>query len=281
VGVVVAIRAERWSPATLVAWGAAFALGLAALLGHALADRPARGPAPEDAMTFRVRAYSWRFELEHENGLTAGELVVPAGRPVRLLVTAEGDPPVVHGLSIPALRVQADAVPGRTTEVWFRATRPGRYPIYCDAFCGVGHSRMRSTVTVMDAEEYDGMSFLTCEGLGRPPELEDDAAWGEALFASNGCVACHDVEPGATGGVGPSVYGVAGAERPLEGGGTALADDAYLERAIVEPGAEVTEGYASVAMPAFHLPRPQLEALLAYLRSLRPAGGAPGPSAAE
>jgi len=66
-------------------------------------------------------------------------------------------------------------------------------------------------------------------------------ARGEALFASDGCAGCHSLAGAA--GAGPSLQGAAGRTVELADGRHAVADDAYLVRAIVDPDADVVAGY--------------------------------------
>ncbi len=55
---------------------------------------------------------------------------------------------VIHSFFVPVFRLKQDAVPGRTIEVWFQATKPGVYEIPCAELCGFGHSGMLGHVTV-------------------------------------------------------------------------------------------------------------------------------------
>ena len=83
-----------------------------------------------------------------------------------------------------------------------------------------------------------------------------DPAAGKALFASNGCAGCHTFEAaGSTGAVGPNL------DESLEG-----KDAAYVQQSIVEPNAEVAEGYNPGVMPSFQqLSEDQLNDLVAFL----------------
>jgi cytochrome c oxidase subunit 2 len=63
---------------------------------------------------------------------------------------------VIHSFFVPQLRVKQDAVPGQTIKVWFNATQTGAYEIACAELCGLGHYRMRATVTVEALEAFDG-----------------------------------------------------------------------------------------------------------------------------
>src|SRR5262245_19578883 len=92
-----------------------------------------------------AKQWMWRFSYERGNqSLT--RLVVPTGRPVRLVMTSRD---VIHSFFVPEFRVKQDVLPGRFTTVWFEVTRPGTYSILCAEFCGAGHSTMRGEVVAM------------------------------------------------------------------------------------------------------------------------------------
>lgn len=98
---------------------------------------------------------------------------------------------------------------------------------------------------------------------------EASVSEGREIFARTGCVACHSVDGSMDGKLGPSMLGLFGAERPLADGRTVVADEAYLRRAIEEPGAEVVAGFQE-GMPAYVgvLTDSQIESLVMYIRSL-------------
>lgn len=73
-------------------------------------------------------------------------------------------------------------------------------------------------------------------------------ARGKSLFNTDSCAGCHSLS-GATG-VGPSLKGVAGSKVTLTSGQTITAGDAYLERSIATPDAQVVKGYSAGAMSA-------------------------------
>lgn len=82
-------------------------------------------------------------------------LVLPAGRTVDLRLRALD---VIHGFSIPALRVKQNALPGQVFHIHFTPTEPGEYPILCTQVCGLGHYRMQAVVRVLPAAEFDAWS---------------------------------------------------------------------------------------------------------------------------
>jgi cytochrome c oxidase subunit 2 len=78
-------------------------------------------------------------------------LVVPAGKVVKLLVTADD---VIHSWAMPSFWVKMDAVPGRINETWFKVDRPGVYYGQCSELCGTKHGFMPITVEVLPEAEY-------------------------------------------------------------------------------------------------------------------------------
>jgi cytochrome c oxidase subunit II len=84
--------------------------------------------------------------------ITSATLRVPAGREVKLVFTARD---VIHSFFVRELRVKQDLVPGMTILLHFVAETPGTYEVPCSELCGLGHSRMRTTMIVMPAAEYE------------------------------------------------------------------------------------------------------------------------------
>jgi cytochrome c oxidase subunit 2 len=74
------------------------------------------------------------------------------------------------------------------------------------------------------------------------------SASGEELYRQYACAGCHSLD--GEDGTGPSFKGLAGSTVTLEGGEEVTADDAYLERAITDPDADVREGYNAGLMKA-------------------------------
>ena len=71
---------------------------------------------------------------------------------------------------------------------------------------------------------------------------------GEDLYREYACASCHSLD--GSDGTGPTFKGLADSKVKLEGGKTATADAAYLERAITDPDADVAEGYNAGLMKA-------------------------------
>ena len=80
------------------------------------------------------------------------ELHVPVNRVVQVFLASKD---VIHSFFLPNLRLKQDALPGRTIQAWFEATKPGVYEIPCAELCGFGHSGMLGHLTVHSAEDYE------------------------------------------------------------------------------------------------------------------------------
>ena len=81
-------------------------------------------------------------------------LVVPAGRKVRALITAND---VIHAWWIPAFGTKKDAIPGYINELWFNVDedKTGIYRGQCAELCGKDHAFMPIVVQVVSGEEFD------------------------------------------------------------------------------------------------------------------------------
>lgn len=201
----------------------------------------------------------WMWKVQHPQGpMEIGALHAPMGIPIRLVMTSQD---VIHDFSIPALRIKRDVVPGRYTSLWFQATRTGEFPIYCSEYCGTLHSQMLGKLVIQSPAAY---AAWLAQGAAAGTAVQA----GERLFTSLGCGGCHGAEGGAIRA--PQLAGVFGRPVPLQSGGFATADEAYLRESILFPGRKVVAGYAPV-MPTFagQINEEQMVELIAYLRSLR------------
>ena len=227
---------------------------------------------PDDTMDILVVGKRWMWKLQHLNGRREiNELHVPIGRSVRLTMTSED---VIHSFFVPAFRVKSDVLPGRYTTVWFNATRPGRYHLFCAEYCGTKHSHMIGSVVVMEPDAFQAW-------LGGAAGEASPAAAGERLFTNLGCVTCHNPD---SKGRGPSLKGLYGTTVALSGGANVVADETYLRESIVNPAAKLVTGYQPL-MPTFQglVGEEGLLHLIEYIKSIgpRPEGGAEAPAGGE
>ncbi|MCL4768483.1 MAG: cytochrome c oxidase subunit II [Hyphomicrobiaceae bacterium] len=80
------------------------------------------------------------------------EIAVPVNKVVHVLVTAND---VIHNWTIPSFGSKVDAVPGRVTATWFKATQPGLYYGQCSELCGKDHAFMPIAVRVVSEQAFD------------------------------------------------------------------------------------------------------------------------------
>lgn len=109
-------------------------------------------PPGQDNIEVKVEGFQFGWQYTYPNGHTSTKLRVPEGRVVELTVTSQD---VIHNFGIPALDFKTDAIPGQTTDTWFKPTKTGTYDIQCFELCGAGHSQMESQLIVMDEEKFD------------------------------------------------------------------------------------------------------------------------------
>lgn len=86
-----------------------------------------------------------------KDDFVSSQLVLPAGRQVDLRLRSLD---VIHGFSVPELRLKQNAVPGQSVHIHFTPSTPGEYAILCTQVCGLGHFRMASTVRVVSTDEF-------------------------------------------------------------------------------------------------------------------------------
>ena len=215
---------------------------------------------PANAMELFVVGKQWMWKVQHPEGVREiNEMHVPIGRPVRITLGSED---VLHDYSIPAFRVKMDAVPGKLTTLWFEATVPGRYHIFCAEYCGTKHSGMIGEVIAMQPQDYEVW-------LAGGRSTGTAAQNGERLFSDLACVTCHKTD---TTGRGPSLLGVFGSQVELVDGRKVTADENYLRESIMNSQAKIVQGYQGI-MPAFQgmVTEENLLQLIAYIKTLKPA----------
>ena len=219
---------------------------------------------PANAYTINVTAQKWAWNFDYPNGKSsAGDLVVPAGVPVKLVMSSKD---VLHSLYIPLYRVKNDVIPGSYTSVWFEANEPGETTLECTEYCGgaakAGHSDMYARVIVKSQADFD--AWLNADEFkGMPP-----AEVGQKLFSKYTCNTCHSVDGSPM--VGPSFKNIWGRSEKLTDGASVTVDENYVRESILNPTAKVVAGYAPV-MPSFkgQLKDDQITAIIEYMKTLK------------
>ncbi|HVU36326.1 MAG TPA: cytochrome c oxidase subunit II [Opitutaceae bacterium] len=116
-----------------------------------------------EALEVNATGYQWwwRFEYPTEEAtvsgtvkmplVTANELVIPAGRPIRINLRTND---VIHSFWVPKLAGKVDMIPNRANFLWLEASQPGYFWGQCAEFCGDSHAVMRFRVIALPAKEF-------------------------------------------------------------------------------------------------------------------------------
>ncbi len=216
-----------------------------------------------DAMVVKVTAIQWSWKFEYPDyGVVTNELHVPEGKQVHLEMTSND---VIHSFWVPEFRLKQDLVPGRITELRVTPTLVGNYKVRCAEICGTSHAYMEAPVVVSTQADFDSWmaeQVKLAEAAAATPEGR-----GQALVSANGCAACHSINGAA--GIGPTWFGLFGHEVELSGGGTVIADEAYLHESIKAPQAKIVAGFENQLMPTYGFADDQINDIVAYIKTLK------------
>jgi cytochrome c oxidase subunit 2 len=216
---------------------------------------------PGDALTVEMIGRQWWWEVRYPDAqvTTANEIHIPAGRPVRLLLTSAD---VIHSFWAPELHGKLDLVPGRTNTFWIEARRPGIYRGFCAEYCGHQHANMAFLVIAEPPDQF--ATWLDGQRRPAPPPADPLAQQGQQVFLRSACAFCHTIrDTSAARDSGPDLTHLADrrtiAAGTLENTRDNLADWIRNPQAI-KPGNR---------MPPPDLTADELQALVAYLQSLK------------
>jgi len=190
---------------------------------------------PDGAMLVQVEGRMWSWKFTYENGKTSSELFAPVDTPIKLALSSRD---VIHSFYIPAMRVKWDLVPGMDTDAWIQSDTVGEFDIFCAEYCGLKHADMITKLKVMTNDDFQ-------QWLEGTPEEEGGESRGLALMEEFGCFDCHTMD--GTDDIAPPLNGIAGKERliilPDGTKRTIKADANYLKTSIMDPGAELVDGF--------------------------------------
>jgi cytochrome c oxidase subunit II len=259
-----------------ITWTIVPAIILVVILFFTFRTQAVLATPPEDpnAVNVRVIGHQWWWEYEYPDlGVTtANELHIPVGRTI--IVTLESAD-VIHSFWVPLLAGKQDAIPGRINRLWMKADESGIYQVQCAEFCGTQHALMRGLVVAQSQGEFDAWvrSQRAIPGFAATPTPSGAAAaqqslvsQGAQLFASGACVTCHTVRgTPANAKIGPDLTHF-GSRRSIAANTLPIDPEGNnLKRWLRNPQA-VKPGNL---MPNLNLSDADVEALAAYLQSLR------------
>ena len=218
-----------------------------------------------DAVTVEVTGNQWWWDVEylHPNPSlrvrTANELHLPVGRPVRIQLKSND---VIHSFWVPNLHGKMDLIPGRQTVLWLQADRAGVYRGQCAEYCGLQHAHMAFHVIAESPEAFE--RWLDGQRQTAPPPATPEQQQGREIVERGSCALCHTVRGTAAGGrTAPDLTHLA--TRSSLAAGTAPNTRGYRAGWIVDPQ-HLKPG---AKMPATGLSAGELQAVLAYLETLR------------
>jgi cytochrome c oxidase subunit 2 len=213
-----------------------------------------------------VTGHMWWWQVRYRDTVSgreavlANELRLPAGERVYLAL-ASAD--VLHAFWVPALAGKVDMVPGRIHGLTLQADKPGHYRGMCAEYCGTQHTAMALDVVVETPHRFDEWLARQAGPAAAKP-VGDAAIRGRSVFLSARCNACHSVRGVAEGGTaGPDLTHLA--SRRHLGAGALPLERASLVGWLADPQAFKP----GARMPASSLPPEDLEALAAWLETLR------------
>lgn len=213
-----------------------------------------------DALTIEVTGHQWWWEIRYPGAgvVTANEIHIPAGTPVRLELRSAD---VVHSFWVPDLAGKLDLIPERVNELVIDADEPGTYLGQCAEFCGVQHANMAVVVVAHDAAGYD--EWIDAQSAPAV-EVSGAAADGLRTFVDRDCASCHTIAgTPADGSDGPDLTHVA--SREFIAGG-------LLEPVVPDLRAWIEDPHAikpGTKMPVTELSAEEVDRLIAYLETLR------------
>ena len=218
-----------------------------------------------EALVIDVTGNQWWWDVTYENptpslrAKTANELHIPVGRQIRIQLKSND---VIHSFWVPNLHGKMDLIPGRQNVIWLQADRTGVFRGQCAEFCGLQHAKMAFTVVAESSDDFE--RWLAAQRQPAPPPSTPDQQRGRQIVERGPCAMCHTVAGTAAGGrTAPDLTHVA--TRSTIAAGTAPNTTGYLAGWIanpqhLKPGAK---------MPATGLSADELQAVLAYLETLR------------
>ncbi len=178
---------------------------------------------------------------------------------------------VIHSFWVPQLAGKQDVVPGRTNTILMQADEPGTYTGQCAEFCGLQHGRMKFRVVALSAEDWE--EWVINQKLEGAVPSDPQARQGMDLFLGQlsggrgSCVECHAVwGTDATSEAAPDLTHFADPTHQCFAGCIwETSDREALEAWLRDPNA----AKLGSKMPNYHLTEQEIDALVAYLYSLK------------
>ncbi len=219
---------------------------------------------PGNAITVTAIGHQfwWEYRYLDLGVVTANELHVPVSDSVHptptfiKLLSADTD----HSFWVPRLGGKTDLIPNHPNSMWIDPQETGVYLGQCAQYCGTQHAKMLLRVYVQSRDEFDRW----IRQQRRPAVVDDTVSEGQRIFETTACINCHAVSGTvANGRFGPDLTHLM--SRDTIGAGAVPNTSENLRRWIRNPNT-IKPGSL---MPAMELTEKELDAVTAYLETLR------------
>jgi cytochrome c oxidase subunit 2 len=204
----------------------------------------------------------WEYRYPGLGIVTANELHVPASDPAHptptfiKLLSADTD----HSFWVPRLAGKTDLIPNHPNSMWIDPHETGLYLGQCAQYCGTQHAKMLLRVYVQSRDDFDRW----IHEQRQPAIVNDSVSRGQQVFETTACVNCHTVTGTiANGRFGPDLTHLMSRDTIAAGAAPNTAENLRLwirNPDAIKPGSR---------MPAMQLNDQDLDALTAYLETLR------------
>jgi cytochrome c oxidase subunit 2 len=221
-------------------------------------------PKPDNAIEVTVigHQYWWEYRYPQFNFVTANELHVPVSdrahpTPTFLkLLSADTD----HSFWVPRLGGKTDLIPNHPNSMWIDPYYTGLYLGQCAQYCGTQHGKMLLRVYVDSREDFDRWVRRQRQSAN----IDDAVRTGQMIFERSACANCHTIagRPGK-GTFGPDLTHLMSRETLASGAIRNTHNN--LRNWIRDPNVKKP----GCLMPAMQLNDPDLDAVTAYMESLR------------
>lgn len=217
-------------------------------------------PKTAPKLTVEVTGHQWWWEVRYAGttAVTANEIHIPVGRPVRLQLRSAD---VIHSFWVPQLMPKMDLLPNRVNRTWISADKAGTYRGQCAEYCGLEHAHMAFSVVAEPEAKF--RRWLATQSEGVRAATSATRRQGERVVTTSSCATCHTLRgTSANGKLGPDLTHVGSRER-LAGG--AIPNDFGHMAGWVANSQTVKPGNK---MPPQPLSPRDLKAVVTYLQSL-------------
>jgi cytochrome c oxidase subunit II len=235
-------------------------IGYSVVVGRYTAGVPHNVP-----VTIEIVGHQWWWDVRYRiegrelDVRTANEIRLPIGVPVKIVLESRD---VIHSFWMPNFQGKTDLIPGRKNFTWVTATDPGVYRGQCAEFCGLQHAKM--AFIVISEPEEDFYAWLERETQPASVPTTPEQVRGRDIFQTASCTMCHTVRgTTALAEVAPDLTHVG--SRTTLAAGTLPNTRGHLAGWLANPQS-IKPGSR---MPNLYLSNEELEALTAYLESLK------------